>query len=215
MITINVNLLGERAEERIRLPIDQDMLVLLGMGVGGMILAMLLPLIVNLVIDGVLISRETAEAERLNSILGRSSGEVKRISEQRAQLRSLEAEYSMLQRIDSQGAIWPSLLDELRSLTPTEMWLTGVHINGNTLTVDAQALNYRAVAFFYTNLQNSTNYADPVLGGINSDDAALTKPGARNTIAFQVTCKVKTLQSSDATPDVAPSASPSSEEEAN
>jgi Tfp pilus assembly protein PilN len=210
LITINVNLLGEQADERIRLPIDQDMLVLMGIGVGGMILAMLLPLIVNLFLSSVLIARENSEAERLDSILGRSSGELQQLDKKKEQLRSLESELTYLQSLMGQGAVWPTLMEELRVITPTEMWLTSVGINGNSLTVSAVALNYRAVAYFYTNLQNSTNFADPVLGAISTNENAQKTPGALNTIAFRMTCQVKTLQgiATGTEGEATPSASP-------
>lgn len=204
MITISINLVGDRQSETL-LPfknIDEDMIGLALLFTGGFLAAVILPLILNFMIDSILISRVTRETERLQGVLGKSSGELQQIGKMREHLRSLESEYDMLKTLVGQGAIWPSILEELRTLVPTDMWITGVSIGGNSLKIDAKALNYRAVAYFYANLQNAKNFNTPVLGPIGlgggaaaaeGEDAKEKTPGQK-IIDFSVNCTVSTLK---------------------
>ncbi|HEY9766451.1 MAG TPA: PilN domain-containing protein [Chroococcales cyanobacterium] len=202
MITININLVGEKGSEKIKLPVDvdADMLGLVGVGAAGFIVALLIPFFFNFIVDGVLLARAARESERLKGVLGKSSGEMAKIGEYRTHLRALEGEYNLLKTLVGQGAIWPSILEELRTLIPTDMWVTNVAIGGNTLRITARALNYKAVAYFYTNLQNAKNFASPVLGPISSKGGAVTNEkgqvavGNQTSIDFNVTCQVLSLQ---------------------
>ncbi|MGE5708262.1 MAG: PilN domain-containing protein [Bacteroidota bacterium] len=202
MITISINLIGDRQSDSL-LPfknIDEDMIGLALLFTGGFLAAVILPLILNFMIDSILISRVTRETERLQGVLGKSSGELQQIGKMRERLKALEGEYDMLKTLVGQGAIWPSILDELRTLVPTDMWITGISIAGNTLKIDAKTLNYRAVAYFYANLQNAKNFNTPVLGPIgmgaaaaDGEDAKVKTPGQK-IIDFSVTCTVSTLK---------------------
>ncbi|HBN07820.1 MAG TPA: hypothetical protein DD435_03935 [Cyanobacteria bacterium UBA8530] len=201
MITININLVGEKGSEKIKLPVDvdADMLGLVGVGAAGFILALLIPFFFNFVVDGVLLARAARESERLKGVLGKSSGEMAKIGEYRTHLRALEEEYNLLKTLVGQGAIWPSILEELRTLIPTDMWVTNVAIGGNTLRITARALNYKSVAYFYTNLQNARNFGSPVLGPISSrggteEKGKVVPVGNQRAIDFNVNCQVLSLQ---------------------
>ncbi|MNX71485.1 Fimbrial assembly protein (PilN) [compost metagenome] len=89
-------------------------------------------------------------------------------------------------KLARQSATWKSVLEEVRDLTPTDAWLTRLSIDGgNKLKIEGKALDYRAIAFFYTNFQNANHFARPVLGSLQSESV-----GGQAVIRFNLDCDI-------------------------
>lgn len=185
MKTININLIGDRPSAGLALApelnIDPGLLLA---AVGGLAGAFLLPTVVGMVLDNFLISPTQDEISRLKASTTQSTAKGKEIERIQKQAEALEGDYNTLLSLAKQSGTWKTVLEEVRDLTPTDMWLTRLTIaEGSKLRLEGTALDYRAIAFFYTNLQNAANFNHPVLGGLQSDPM-----GGQTVIRFSVDC---------------------------
>lgn len=185
MKTININLIGDRPASKLalapELDIDPGLLIA---AVGGFAGAFLLPTMIGMVLDNFLITPTQAEIDRLKQSTNQSQVKTKEIARIQKEAEALEGDYNTLLTLAKQSGAWKTVLEEVRDLTPTDMWLTKLAIEGGSkLKLEGTALDYRSIAFFYTNLQNAGNFNHPVLGGLQSETM-----GPQTVIRFTVDC---------------------------
>lgn len=185
MKIININLLGDRPGNLLPagLNIDPDLLV---KGVVGAVLAFLIPTLTVFSVDTFLLGPAVAENEQILRDLGANNNAGKDLKKDKEKAEALEKDYEVLLGIAGQSATWKSVLEEVRDLTPTDAWLTRLSIeSGNKLRLEGKALDYRAIAFFYTNFQNANHFARPVLGSLQSEGI-----GGQAIIRFSLDCDI-------------------------
>lgn len=185
MKVININLLGDRPASLLpsNLNIDPELLIKGGVGAA---LALLLPLIIGFSVDTFLLGPAIAENERLRQSIGSNTNAGKALKKDQERATALEKDYASLLSLAAQSATWKSVLEEVRDLTPTDAWLTKLSIEGtNKLKIEGKALDYRAIAFFYTNFQNANHFSRPMLGSLQSESV-----GGQAVIRFDLDCDI-------------------------
>lgn len=77
----------------------------------------------------------------------------------------LRAQLATLQSVAGGRMSWGDVLNEMRSLTPGNLWFESFRSDGATskVSVTGAALDYSSVAYFHRNLQNSDYFVDPIL----------------------------------------------------
>jgi len=187
MKTITINLLGETSSESklaiSGLDIDPQLLITAVLSLG---LGLLVPNVTNMVLQNFMINPAIERVAQLDQEIGASGNKATQLAKTQKDIEALESDYRVLLQITQESGRWKDMFEELRDLTPTDMWFTGLHvIDNNKLTLTGYALDYRAVAFFYTNLQKSRSFARPVLGSIGSSVI-----DEQPVIQFQVDCDI-------------------------
>lgn len=186
MKPITINLLGEAAPEKLALPglnIDPQFLLTAVLSLG---LGLLVPNVSNILIQNLGIDPAIAEITRLDQEIGASGNKASQMNTIQKEVEALESDYQVLLQLTQDSGRWKDTFEELRDLTPTDMWFTSLTVSGNNkMTLSGYALDYRAVAFFYTNLQKSRGFSQPVLGSIGSSVI-----DQQPVIQFQVDCDI-------------------------
>ncbi|MBO9541872.1 PilN domain-containing protein [bacterium] len=185
MKIININLLGDRPPSLLpsNLNIDPELLL---RGIVGAIIALILPLIIGFSVDKLMLGPAVAENDRILRDLGTNKNTASVLRKEKERAEALEKDYESLLKLARQSATWKSVLEEVRDLTPTDAWLTRLSIDGgNKLKIEGKALDYRAIAFFYTNFQNANHFARPVLGSLQSESV-----GGQAVIRFNLDCDI-------------------------
>lgn len=190
MKTITINLLGESSSEsKLALPgldIDPQLLITAVLALG---LGFLTPNVANWVLQTFMINPAVEQVAQLEQEIGASGNKATQLAQTQKEIESLESDYRVLLKLTQESGRWKDVFEELRDLTPTDMWFTGLTVGDNSkLTLTGYALDYRAVAFFYTNLQKSRSFARPVLGSIGSSVI-----DGQPVIQFQVDCDLNPL----------------------
>jgi Tfp pilus assembly protein PilN len=77
----------------------------------------------------------------------------------------LRAQLATLQSVAGGSMSWGDVLNEMRSLTPGNLWFDSFKCDTTTgkISVSGAALDYSSVAYFHRNLQTSEYFLDPVL----------------------------------------------------
>lgn len=185
MKAININLLGDRPGSLLpsNLNIDPELVL---RGVVGMAIALVVPTLIGFSVDKLLLQPAIAENEHLRQSIGTNKNTATVLKRDKEKAEALEKDYESLLRLARQSATWKTVLEEVRDLTPTDAWLTHLSINsGNRLRIEGKAIDYRAIAFFYTNFQNATNFSRPVLGSLQSETV-----GGQSVIRFSLDCDI-------------------------
>lgn len=189
MKTITINLLGESSSEKMGIPgldIDPQLLIVAGLSLG---LGLFTPYVANMVLQHLLINPAIERVAQLDQEIGASGSKATKLANTQKEIDALESDYQVLLQLTRESGRWKDMFEELRDLTPTDMWFTSLGVGTNTkLTLTGYALDYRAVAFFYTNLQKSRSFSRPVLGAISSS-VIDNQP----VIQFQVDCDINPL----------------------
>ncbi|MNK52841.1 Fimbrial assembly protein (PilN) [compost metagenome] len=189
MKTITINLLGESSSDKLTLPgldIDPQLLITAALSLG---LGFLTPNIANWVLQTFMITPSIERVAQLEQEIGASGNKATKLANTQKEIESLESDYRVLLKLTQESGRWKDVFEELRDLTPTDMWFTGLNVADNSkLTLTGYALDYRAVAFFYTNLQKSRGFARPVLGSIGTSTI-----DGQPVIQFQVDCDLNPL----------------------
>lgn len=78
----------------------------------------------------------------------------------------LRKQLSTLQNVAGVTASWGTILDELRQITPGNLWFDNFKADSSasSITISGNALDYGSVAYFHRNLEHSEYFSDPVLG---------------------------------------------------
>ncbi len=189
---ININLLGPEVQKTSALPIpagiDLDP-ILIGIVVLGATLSFGLPNVLTWGVDTFLSApADVTIAANNQKIKGLQSGSLQLVERQK-ELEALETDLHSLQGLVGLGGTWASILEELRAVTPTDLWLTQVTAENDKLEMTGAALDYKAVAYFYTNFQNSRNFAGPILGTVAEEAGG---EGARPVVRFTMRVSIVT-----------------------
>lgn len=189
MKTITINLLGDASSEKFGIPgldVDPQLLITAALSLG---LGLLTPNVANMVMQNFLINPAIERVAQLDLQIGASGTKATQLSNTQKEIDALESDYRVLLQLTQDSGRWKDMFEELRDLTPTDMWFTQLGVDGNSrLTLTGYALDYRAVAFFYTNMQKSQSFSKPVLGAIGSSVI-----DGQPVIQFQVDCDINPL----------------------
>lgn len=173
MTTININLLPEELR-----PVGGGSSgggsslspEVIGPIAGGLVLAILIaaaPTVYTSMMLDPKVAELSAKDEELTQEINKYNttlGSLKAIADNKEQLRQ---QLATLQSVAGNGG--PGLADmlnELRALTPANLWFENLATDGGkgTLTLTGAALDYSSVAFFQRNLQHSDFFENPQLG---------------------------------------------------
>lgn len=189
---ININLLGPDAQKPSALPIPAGLEfdpVLIGIVLLGSLVSFGLPNVLTWGVEKFLNEPAASTIDaNTKKLQGLKSGSLQLVERQK-ELETLEADLRALQGLVGVGGRWASILEELRAITPTDLWLTGLKTEGDKLEMTGSALDYKAVAYFYTNFQNARNFAGPILGTV-AEQAGID--GSRPVVQFTMRASIVT-----------------------
>jgi Tfp pilus assembly protein PilN len=183
--TININLLGIEQKARFRagggLPVDRGWLVSLVCIGAGLLIAVGGTLTMNGLVATAEEHKATLEGEI--QALEAQLGEVKNIQ---AKKEVALAEQRILEYVTGKTYAWSRFLNELRDLTPDTLWIEGIGVNGDVLTLSGNTFDHQTVAFFVANLQ-----ASPLLTEVTLTNSSKTLAKDRGTsVHFTLTAKM-------------------------
>ena len=180
MTTININLLPEELRAKPSgggslgdMPPPEAMKPI-GIGLAIAVVVGLVPMLME---NYMLLPREEAvqaEEDRINR-------EISKYKEMKNSLQALEQKKELLrQQVATLETVaggrmqWAEMLNELRSVTPGNLWFDSMRTDStkSTLQVSGAALDYSSVAYFYRNLQNSDYFDQPVLSRTEMSNGA-------------------------------------------
>lgn len=189
MATININLLPEELRSASG-----------GGGMGGDMPPMeaLLPMVLAVVVAALIAGVPTllnmfwldprdqaaqATGQQLDADIGKYKAvlrKVKTLSDNKEQLRQ---QLATLQSVAQGRTPYADMLNELRSLTPEDLWFDSLKTDSAKGEVDleGEALDYNSVAFFYHNLAHSDFFKNPVLS-----QTQMSSQGGINLVKFQL-----------------------------
>lgn len=108
------------------------------------------------------IGKARVEADRLKSIIE----EVKGYETKKA---SLEEKIDLINRLKTNQKGPVRLMDEISRALPDLVWLSGVEVAGNSVTMRGKTLSPNAVATYLENLKKSPFFAEPVFKNLGQD----------------------------------------------
>jgi Tfp pilus assembly protein PilN len=113
----------------------------------------------------------TQEIDKYNTTLKSLEG----LASEKDQLRQ---QLVTLQGVAQAGISWGTMLNELRAMTPGDLWFDKLDTDSisGTLKVTGAALDYNAVAYFHNNLQHSLYFQNPTLSKTNTELGAGSGP---------------------------------------
>jgi len=118
------------------------------------------------------IGKARIEADRLKSIIEEVKGyEIKKAS--------LEEKIDLINRLKTNQKGPVRLMDEISRALPDLVWLSGVEVAGNSVTVRGKTLSPNAVATYLENLKKSPFFAEPVFKNLGQDQGS-TSAGIYN-----------------------------------
>lgn len=212
MKVLKVNLLPPESKEiaGIKLPpylanLDPGFVFIV---VVGSVVALGLPVLMTGLVDTQLIAPADETLAKQNEQLKVTSAGKTKLSKRKNQLEQREQAYGALRSMIDRSNPWAEVLEELRMLTPTDLWLTDLSASGNTFVLRGSALDSRSIAYLYTNLQTARNFADPALKPIEME------PGEDGALNFEITVRVTHEDAAGNAPAAAAPAAPAAKAEA-
>lgn len=187
MRPINVNLAGARPATRLAAvpELDIDLIITFVPAVLAVILAMIVPRVIGSVFDGFVVTGLQRSIDETNQRIGANKGKAKELQTIQKDAIRLEEDAQAILGVVQEHQSWQDVLEEVRILTPTSMWLRGLRIDKRHLVIEGSALEYRDIAFFVTNMQNSSRFNQPVLG-----DLSASVSGSQTVVEFKLECDV-------------------------
>ena len=183
MKPITINLLGaETKAVALALPsatqLDMPLVTIVAI---GLIAVLGLPPLALWVVDTFLVNPATAQSDDLTRQIGQNKGAVKQLNLLQADVTKRQHDLDELEGLVGRGGGWASTLEELRNLTPTDLWLTSFRADSGGVSLSGDALAYKDVAYFYTNLQNARNFSAPILSNV-----AITTLAGQQVVQFSL-----------------------------
>jgi type IV pilus assembly protein PilN len=108
------------------------------------------------------IAKARLEAERLKSIIE----EVKEYEDKKS---SLESKIQLINALKTNQKGPVRLMDEISKALPDLVWLTGLEVANNQITMKGKTLSPNAVATYLENLKKSPFFAEPVFKSLGQD----------------------------------------------
>lgn len=106
-----------------------------------------------------------ADMDQVNKEIEKYNTTLKDLDKQSAQRETLRKQLATLESVAGETASWGDILNELRTLTPGNLWFESFKANSDTseVAVSGGALDYGSVAYFQRNLAHSEYFVNPVL----------------------------------------------------
>jgi len=108
------------------------------------------------------IGKARIEAERLRSIIEEVKG-------YEAKKASLEEKIELINKLKTNQKGPVRLMDEVSRALPDLVWLTGLDVTGESITMRGKTLSPNAVATYLENLKKSPFFAEPVFKNLGQD----------------------------------------------
>ncbi|MEB3187140.1 MAG: PilN domain-containing protein [bacterium] len=187
MRPININLAGAKPATRLAAvpELDLDLIISFVPAVLACLVALVAPKIVGTVFDSFVISGLQRSIDETNQRIGANKGKAKELQTIQNEAIQLEEDARAMLGVVQSEQGWQDVLEEVRILTPTSLWLRGLKIEKSHLVLEGAALDYRDIAYFVTNFQNSPRFVQPVLG-----DLSASVSGTQTVIEFKLECNV-------------------------
>ncbi|MEB3284591.1 MAG: PilN domain-containing protein [Candidatus Sericytochromatia bacterium] len=175
MTTININLLPEELRPSkasagatvggISFSVDPSALMPIGIGAMVALVLFFTPsLLRSMWLDP--LAEQLAEQEQgAQNEIDKYNTSLKDLQSQSEKLDLLKRQLTTLQGVAGVTKSWGEVLNELRTLTPGNMWFEEFKVDSSKseLLVKGGALDYGAVAYFQRNLEHSEYFAQPQL----------------------------------------------------
>ena len=173
MTTIDINLLPEELRPSKNASastvggVSFDPAALMPVGIGALIALVLFfvpSMLRSLWLEPWAVSLAEAEQEAQNEI-DKYNTSLKDLQNEGEKLDLLKRQLATLQGVAGVTRSWGEVLNELRTLTPGNMWFEEFKLDStkSELVIKGGALDYGAVAYFQRNLQHSEFFAQPQL----------------------------------------------------
>lgn len=206
VVTININLLGYQAREEIEksssgLKLSKPLLITLGL----ISAAIIINVIAYIVVIG-LRDEQLARKEQLESRKAELERKNKEYKDKQAARDKLKLKRDILNWAVNNNFKWSSLLEELRSRIPTNLWVSKVDISsGFKMNISGETFDHKTVAKFVANLQDSPAFEDVILdftrkqvdikfrelnNSLVKADKTETERLVTSTTTFNIRCKV-------------------------
>ncbi|HEY9723056.1 MAG TPA: PilN domain-containing protein [Oscillatoriaceae cyanobacterium] len=172
MATININLLPEELRSGTSgggggadLP-PMEALVPIVLAVVVAVLIAAVPTLANMLWLDPQDQALQATGQQLDADIGKYKAVLKKVKVLSDNQQELRQQLATLQSVAQGRAPYADMLNELRSLTPEDLWFDSLKTDSTkgTVEVDGDALDYNSVAYFYHNLAHSDFFQDPELG---------------------------------------------------
>lgn len=140
-----------------------NLVFIAGLGVGVLYLAVMGFILVGKRRDlDTEIGKARIEADRLKSIIEEVKGyEIKKAS--------LEEKINLINQLKTNQKGPVRLMDEISRALPDLVWLSGLDVQGNSITMRGRTLSPNAVATYLENLKKSPFFAEPVFKNLGQE----------------------------------------------
>jgi Tfp pilus assembly protein PilN len=187
MRPININLAGSKPATRLAAvpELDLDLILSFAPYVVALAVGWLLPKVVGSAFDAFVLTNLQRTIDENNQRIGANKGKAKELQAIQAEATRLEEDARAMQQDVKSDQAWQDVLDEIRVLTPTGLWLRTLKFDKRRLILEGSALEYRDIAYFVTNFQNSRRFNAPVLGNLSASIS-----GNQTVIQFSLECDI-------------------------
>ena len=195
MTTININLLPEELRPRAAgsrggggPSLDREVAVPIAVGVVAAIVIAAVPTMINMFWLDAREADLVAQEEAITNEISTYQTTLKKLKDIADQKEALRAQLSTLQSVAGVSTSWGDMLNEMRSLTPANLWFEDMSSDTakGEVTFSGGALDYSSVAFFQHNLQNAEFFENPVLSG-----TSVQPTRGINVVKFEMTVTVR------------------------
>jgi Tfp pilus assembly protein PilN len=138
-------------------------------------------------------ARVRAEIARTEEQIEVLKPQVARVEALRAQIESARRKQQLLQRLEAARVPWDTILEDVRTVMPKDVWLTQVAAGEDgSINIIGFGLTYTAVARFMVNLEGS-----PLFSDIDMVASQKQPVGGRQVVNFSLTGRL-TVQRKEA-----------------
>jgi Tfp pilus assembly protein PilN len=172
---ININLIAERRNKRIREAATIRWAILGGISLAGLVIFLVF---ITFVERG----WEQGQCRKLSDEITRKKADYTDVQQIEAEIRRMEPRVVMLKQVRASEGAWMTILADLSTVIPSDVFLETVTANAKekeiALRLTGVARDQQAVAHFLTVLRTETKWAlTPQLGPVAADKSSTTLPG--------------------------------------
>ncbi len=137
-----------------------------------------------------------AELAQVNARIEELRPQVAEVEALQRQINEARRKEQLLRQIAAMRIPWDKVMNELRKILPTDVWLTRIDAKGDgTLAFEGAGLSYESVARFMVNLN-----ASPVFQNADFGAAQRANLANRKVVNFTVTVHLAPTQKAAASP---------------
>lgn len=185
---IRINLLPRERIRRRPVGTTALIMVVVGVVVAGMVAS---TVVLNRRIDG---KRE--ELAQVNQQINDLRPRLLRVEELRRQIDAARRKEQLLKALEASRVPWDTVLEELRTVMPQDVWLVQVELkDSGDLVLNGYAMSYEAVARFMVSLENSRLFSTVEMLISQKSDVA-----GREVVNFSLTSRLTLGQRQARTP---------------